>query len=120
MGIIISHVTQKQHGCGNDFTLLDCPNILSTILLVLFRTSGKSLHELNIFHLLFYFRDHFLLMDIYILETVQLANQNLEYQVYESVWNVYMTMHLKTTKIKLFILILYYQMFVHGTLLRRT
>jgi hypothetical protein len=51
---------------------------------------------------------------------VQLANQNLEYQVYESVWNVYMTMHLKTTKIKLFILILYYQMFVHGTLLRRT
>lgn len=88
------------------------------------RESREDLHERDIFHLPVYFLVHFLSMDIYSVETVQLANQNLEYPIYESVWNVYMTMHLKQIKqkstSKSHCLTFIYQMFVHEKLLRMT
>lgn len=56
----------------------------------------RNLPELNIVHPLSDFLVHSLPMDIYILETVQLANQSSEYPIYGWVSNVYMPMHLET------------------------
>ena len=60
----------------------------------------RDLHERDIFHLPVYFLVHFLLMDIYIVEKVQLANQNLEYPVYELLSNVCRTKHLDNDRNK--------------------